>query len=126
MSSSTLDQVLNNYTHLDLTDDVAEEPRDQMGGGGYSDVFRAQMHPGWKVRSDSIIEELLLEIRNNSPELISDRVAVKRLRIWGKSNPTVDKVIRDVPGLPVTVSTHCFVRRLRRSLRYGQSCRIPM
>ena len=72
---------------------------DQLGGGGYSDVFRTQMRPDWKasLRSDKIVEEILAETRHPSPEFPLDRVgvAVKRLRIWGKPIPAIEKVIHE-------------------------------
>ena len=98
-SDSTLDQVLRNYSHLDLTYDIDEEAKVQIGGGGYSDVFHTQMRPACKVHlgSDKIVEEILAETRYPSPEFSSGciGVAVKRLRIWGKPNPTIEKVIRE-------------------------------
>ena len=96
---SILAQLLGNYSLLDLTHDVDRENRFPIGGGGYSDVFRAQMRPGWNVSlgSNKIIEEILAETRCLSPELPLGRVrvAVKRLRIWGKPIPTVEKVIHE-------------------------------
>ena len=93
---SRLEKVLDEYSHLDLSLDVIKEDSDQMGGGGFSDVFRSKMRPGWQARSDPHIEQLLDEARSyvalskSEPDCVV--VAVKRLRFWGKPIAKVEKV----------------------------------
>ena len=96
VSGSRLEQVLEEYSHFDLTHDVLKEDSDQMGGGGFSDVFRSRMRSGWQARADPHIERLLNESRNCVITSKSDSdcifVAVKRLRFWDKPLPKVEKV----------------------------------
>jgi len=97
-SVSILDQVLSSYSHLNLTCDVLKKNSVPLGGGGYSDVFHAQLKPHWmgSQRSNSIIEDLLAETHNSLPGFPSGSIAVaiKRLRIWAHndSKAAIEKV----------------------------------
>ena len=105
-SESKLDHVIRSYSHLNLTRDVVKKDsdRDPVGGGGCSDVFRAQLPPNWKAsqRQASLIEDLLAETRDCFPESQLDgvAVAVKRLRIWARdkseSSIVIEKVIDEM------------------------------
>ena len=97
----TFQEALDEFSHLDLTTKVVKEASEQLGGGGFSDVFRSKMRLGWQARHDPHIEQLLHEIQAQArsttptdPESDSDgsMVAVKRLRLWGRPIPKVEKV----------------------------------
>lgn len=97
----TFQDALDEFSHLDLTTNVVKEASEQLGGGGFSDVFRSKMRLGWQARHDPHIEQLLSEIRvqagnmtPTNPESDPDgpMVAVKRLRLWGRPILKVEKV----------------------------------
>ena len=102
---SPLKQVLDDHIHLNLTADMPKTGATQVGGGGFSDVFRSKMRRGWEPRSDSSIRKLLdLEATDYSSTGAAKRrkiskksncilVAVKRLRFWDKSIKKVEKVL---------------------------------
>lgn len=102
-SELALEQVLDDHSHLDLTPDVIKKDFTQIGGGGFSDVFRSKMRRGWQPRLDPCIQDLLNldRIEYSSTDPTKRRkvgknaicvVAVKRLRFWDKPVSKVEKV----------------------------------
>ena len=103
-SELALQQVLDDHSHLDLTPDIIKTDSTQVGGGGFSDVFRPKMRRGWHPRSDPCIQDLLnldrIEYSSTGPtkrrrigkKAIYMVVAVKRLRFWDKPVSKVEKV----------------------------------
>ena len=113
-----LQQVLDDHLHLDLTADMAKTGSTQVGGGGFSDVFRSKMRRGWEPRLEPSIQKLLnLEKTDYSPVGSAKRrkvgkksncivVAVKRLRFWDNSILKVEKVFSSA----ILYLTHPFER----------------
>ena len=106
-SESGLKQVLADLPHLDLTSDIVKNGSTQVGGGGFSDVFRSNMRRGWKLRLDPYICNALCLDKDLSTAASTSRktfkfwknpnergmaVAVKRLRFWDRPIPKVEKV----------------------------------
>ena len=98
-STSAFQEALEEYANLDLTTDILSEESEQLGGGGFSDVFRSRMRAGWQARDDPHIKQLLPEIQAKSMAMATPQskpdclmVAVKRLRFWGRPIPKVEKV----------------------------------
>lgn len=96
---SAFQEALDEYSNLDLTTGIVSEKSEQLGGGGFSDVFRSRMRAGWQARHDPHIALLFFEtwsvaVTRESPEPVPDywAVAVKRLRLWGKPIPKAEKV----------------------------------
>ena len=107
VSTSAFQEALDEYANLDLTTDILSEESEQLGGGGFSDVFRSQMQTGWKTREDYFMEQLLSDIwvkrmalaaRESKSDCLM--VAVKRLRFWGMPIPKVEKAC--CTFLPIT------------------------
>ena len=102
---ATFQDTLDQYSRFDLTNNVIKETSEQLGGGGFSDVFRSEMHLVWHARQDLYMDRLLSEIQvdrmqwagvYSDDEPLPDPdclvVAVKRLRLWGRPIPKVEKV----------------------------------
>ena len=96
--------MLHRLAHLNLTSDIDTHIQVQVGGGGFSDVFRSKMHSGWRPRPDSHIYDLLHlneALNTETPteqsqlSMHSNRlvVAVKRLRFWDLPSAKVEKVL---------------------------------
>ena len=101
-NASSFQSALAEYSYLDLTADIVNGALEQLGGGGFSDVFRSKLRRAGrlgKTKHDPHIEQLLAEIEAESVESANAKsnpgyliVAVKRLRFWGKPIPKVEKV----------------------------------
>lgn len=96
---TSFQDALDAYFHLDLTADIIGGEQEQLGGGGFSDVFGCKMRSGWQPRQDPHIERLFSEARTVTvARLRSDSdcpvVAVKRVRLWGRQIPDIEKVFR--------------------------------
>lgn len=91
-----LKQVLNEYRHLDMTTYILVHASTQMGGGGFSDVFRSEIDEV-KLRylSHNPCVQMFLNSQgmDHSAAKRSVVVAVKRLRFWGRPISKVEKVI---------------------------------
>ena len=96
MTTHAYQQAFEEYSYLDLTSDIVNEALEQIGGGGFSDIFRTRLRAGWQARNDPHIERLLSEtgsivsISESDPNCVF--VAVKRLRLWGRPIPKIEKV----------------------------------
>ena len=89
-----LQEVLLDHSYLDVTQYVVKRNRRQVGGGGYSDVFRSHLREDCKLGKK--VAKQLDEPKGGSTDSSSTpvHVAVKVLRLFGPQavSPTVEKV----------------------------------
>lgn len=133
-SEFPLQQVLDDHFHLNLTPNIAKNGSTQVGGGGFSDVFRSRMRKGWQPRNDTHILNLLnpdrigfsstgpAKRRKIGKKPICVVIAVKRLRFWDRSISKVEKVFFPFTSHIRYTCLNNHYRQLPRRLKYGQHC----
>ena len=78
---------LKDYSHLDLTTHmtVTRNNSRQIGGGGFSDVFRAEMHKDWRPRNDPYLQILLestISLNSTPVPTRRNRIKKRTLVVW--------------------------------------------
>lgn len=91
MNANILQQVLKSHSYLDLTRGVSKEEKVIKGGGGFSDVYCSHLYPGWELKPDGVVQQLLNESTAMGHPTNPWKVAVKQLRSFGPTDTMVEK-----------------------------------